>query len=356
MKLLANTLTNTDSYGAFFEPLVQLIKPHFRSDLTSAKVTSVSLNDNFMTIELKVSARRFRFKAGQHIQLYILRDGRYISRCFSPASSPQQLKQRRTITLGMRINPKGQMTSWLAKHLKVGDYLSLGPASGDFVLDTTERRRVFVAGGSGITPILAMLESLGEAELRSSTLLYSTRNTNPLPFQNTMNRLKARGLTLVLHNSAKEGRISKQHLDTLNLNQKCALYVCGPSGMITLCEDYWQSHQLAPNHLHFESFGGTSKLNAQVEGDLPQSATIHFANSQRQGIWLNAARTPLLDFAEQQGLTPSFGCRIGVCHQCTCKKQSGRVINLKTGEVSDSGPESIQLCQSLPLEDLTLDL
>ena len=47
---------------------------------------------------------------------------------------------------------------------------------------------------------------------------------------------------------------------------------------------------------------------------------------------------------------------MGICHTCTCRKLSGTVKNLLTGEVSSAPDEEIQLCVSAPLSDLVIDL
>ena len=60
------------------------------------------------------------------------------------------------------------------------------------------------------------------------------------------------------------------------------------------------------------------------------------------------AAPPLLEQAEEAGLSPEFGCRMGICHTCTCRKTAGSVRNLSTGEVSSSDDEEIQICVSAP--------
>jgi hypothetical protein len=60
--------------------------------------------------------------------------------------------------------------------------------------------------------------------------------------------------------------------------------------------------------------------------------------------------------AESEGLKPISGCRTGVCHQCICKKKQGRVFNIKTKKYSDSGSEEIQLCLSVPVGHVELEL
>ncbi len=57
----------------------------------------------------------------------------------------------------------------------------------------------------------------------------------------------------------------------------------------------------------------------------------------------------LLEIAEAAGLKPQYGCRMGICHQCSCRKTSGTVINRLTGKASGPpGEESVQLCISVP--------
>jgi ferredoxin len=64
----------------------------------------------------------------------------------------------------------------------------------------------------------------------------------------------------------------------------------------------------------------------------------------------------LLDQLERAGEHPAHGCRMGICHSCKCKKQSGTVRNLATGHISSAPDEDIQLCISVPLSDVELGL
>jgi ferredoxin len=64
----------------------------------------------------------------------------------------------------------------------------------------------------------------------------------------------------------------------------------------------------------------------------------------------------LLEQAEAAGLSPEFGCRMGICHTCTCRKVTGATRNLLTGELSDEEDEDIQLCVSVPAGNVALEL
>ena len=60
--------------------------------------------------------------------------------------------------------------------------------------------------------------------------------------------------------------------------------------------------------------------------------------------------------AEAAGLQPASGCRMGICHSCTCRKTGGAVRNLITGAISTAESEDIQICVSVPVGDVEIDL
>jgi len=105
------------------------------------------------------------------------------------------------------------------------------------------------------------------------------------------------------------------------------------------------------DNIHFEFFGA-----APVELKDNTQGAVHFQTSDK--VWVNGEgpQGNLLEQAEELGLKPVSGCRIGVCHQCICKKQSGVVYNSKTKTYSDTGQEEIQLCVSVPVADVVLAL
>ena len=65
---------------------------------------------------------------------------------------------------------------------------------------------------------------------------------------------------------------------------------------------------------------------------------------------------PLLEQAEDAGLSPEYGCRMGICNTCSARKRSGRVRNILTGATSSAAEEQICICVSVPAGDVALDL
>ena len=81
--------------------------------------------------------------------------------------------------------------------------------------------------------------------------------------------------------------------------------------------------------------------------------SIRFADS---GVEVSNSGASLLEQAEGAGVPAQSGCRMGICHSCTCRKVSGTVKNLLTEEISSGPEETIQLCVSAALSDLVIDL
>ena len=103
--------------------------------------------------------------------------------------------------------------------------------------------------------------------------------------------------------------------------------------------------------LVFEHFGLPTLL-AGGDGSAPQNV-----RAERSGISFAAGGgKSLLVEAEAAGLTPAYGCRMGICQTCRCRKVSGIVEDLRTDRLSQEPNESIQLCVSAARSPVTLDL
>ena len=63
-----------------------------------------------------------------------------------------------------------------------------------------------------------------------------------------------------------------------------------------------------------------------------------------------------IEQAEAAGLTPEFGCRMGVCNTCAVKKLHGAVRHVISGEVCANTDETIKPCVNVPVGDVTVAL
>ncbi|MGZ8438634.1 MAG: FAD-binding oxidoreductase [Candidatus Limnocylindrales bacterium] len=97
------------------------------------------------------------FRAGQYFAVGLPVDGRWIQRPYSSASAPAETG---ALEFLVRLVPEGALTPHLWR-LRPGHRVRIGPPKGRFTLDPGDRRRhVFLATGTGIAPLLSMLESL----------------------------------------------------------------------------------------------------------------------------------------------------------------------------------------------------
>jgi ferredoxin len=110
----------------------------------------------------------------------------------------------------------------------------------------------------------------------------------------------------------------------------------------------------------FDSAGRTSALRierfAAALAPMPANDSggrVRFLSSRSEVR--SDGRTPLLRVAEDAGLTPPHGCRMGICHSCDATLVAGCVRDLRTGDLAEPGAR-IQICVCAPAGDVDLDL
>jgi len=120
-------------------------------------------------------------------------------------------------------------------------------------------------------------------------------------------------------------------------------WACGPAPMIEAVRAAYQGSEL----LHVEYFQPPRARTSSSGG------AVAFASS---GLEAPNSGAPLLEQAEAAGLTPEFGCRMGICFTCTSVKRDGTVRNVLTGEESSAPDEEIRVCVSAPVGDCVVEL
>ncbi|MBY0418695.1 MAG: iron-sulfur cluster-binding domain-containing protein [Pararheinheimera sp.] len=353
-------LANQPKLGYYLHPLLNWNKPALHPDYHSARIVDFCWEtDQMLSVWLEPASSWAGFTAGQHLLVTMLHKGRYISRSFSISSSSALFEQQRQIRVSCRIQPQGEFTKALAAGISQLTHLSISEAMGDFVLapnvDTAvEKSIVMVAAGSGITPLWSMLSSV-RCWTSPVVLFYCVKNAAQAAFLAELKRLAVKQplFKLQLIETATAGRLDLvQQLKAkagFSLT-KAFYYVCGPAGMSRQYKDDLIQQGVPSTAIYAELFG---LAVAEAEGPVKQALIM------QQGKVTTveaAAGVSLLQAAEQQGLAPRFGCRIGVCYQCVCQKKSGQVLNLRTGQISGDGPEQIQLCISAAHSNLQIEL
>ncbi len=295
-------------------------------------------------------------RAGQFIQVSVEIDGVRHTRCYSPAS-PETSGRELEITV--KRHPEGLVSNFLADRAHPGMVLGLSQADGDFRLPSPRPERLLLIGaGSGITPLMGILRTLCAEEYAGQvTLLQYAPDPERTIYREELDRLAAenprfnllRSYTRAPAAGELDGHFSPDHLVRADPSFDSAeTFACGPPALLDAVRANWEAEGLE-QRLHVESFVPPSLLPVGEPGE----GTIRFAGS---GVEVENSGASVLEQAESAGVQPQSGCRMGICHSCTCRKVSGTVKNLLTEEISSGPDESIQLCVSAPLSDLVIDL
>lgn len=302
------------------------------------------------TFVLAPNARWPGHRAGQHLTLAVEIDGVRTRRCYTISSPPHAPHP----TITVKRVPGGRVSGFLHDRVHVGDVVVIEGVGGDFVAPPqADHPLLFLAGGSGVTPILSMLDTLAaRGPLRDIVVVNHVRSADDVIGHRRLTALTQAhpGLRLHLLRDDDPARAPGFHPDELtrlvpDLAHREA-WMCGPPGLMAGVDALWASRAL-PLPLHRERF----TLAAPPPSDGPVTLTL----SDGRQVALSGRGT-LLEQLEAAGLRPRHGCRIGICRTCTCRKPRGVVEDLRTGEVSDGADDLIQLCVTTPRSDLTLDL
>ncbi len=359
---LARRVAGSGLVGALTYPhgvdrYLELVRPRWTLNELRAEVVAVrrSATDS-VTLTLAPNDLWTGFEAGQHVAVTVVVDGVRRTRFYSPAGSAHGAPGQ--VELTVRRHAGGLVSQHLHDHARVGTVVGLGAAAGDFVLPARRPERLLlISGGSGITPLLSMLRTLcDEGHDAPVAFLHYARGREHLAYREELAELAARHRNVrVLNAFTREdggdlrGHFGPDHLrHVLSGGAAAEAYVCGPSALLESVRGAW-SAQGRSTPVRSESFVPPAYAPSGDE----LGGTVRFGRSELSQASSGAT---LLEQAEAAGLTPAYGCRMGICHTCTCRKLAGRVRDVRSGELSSAEAESIQLCVSVPAGDVELDL
>jgi len=308
------------------------------------------------TVELRANGAWTGFKPGQHVQFGVEVDGTRKVRVFSVSSSAAGKGRR--FTVSVKAHPDGYVSQFLHHDLKPGTIVYLSQAEGEFVLpDQVPDDLLLISGGSGITPVMSMVRTLTERRHTGHiTFLHYARSRDDEMFTDELDALRSLNVDVVriytrqpAPRAELKGRFHIDHLKHLGIDPTETLtYVCGPAGLIATVRDTYAEIG-ASDQLRMEYF----KVPSVDLDAADATGTLSFDTSSTEAP--NSGAT-ILEQAEAAGLTPEFGCRMGVCNTCAVKKLSGAVRHVVSGEVCANTDETIKICVQVPVGDVAVAL
>lgn len=205
-------------------------------------------------------------KAGQYVQFmvpeYELTD-ESVYRAYSIASPPGDSSR---VELEIRLVPNGICTTYVHKHLKEGDKVTINGPYGDFYLRDTDRNIIFIAGGSGMAPIKSMLLDMEkQGNTRKAAYFFGARSKRDLFLLDEMRELEKKmpNFTFIPALSEPqpednwEGEVGLitdvvRRMTTEASNSEA--YLCGSPGMINACITVLNELGVLPENIFYDKF------------------------------------------------------------------------------------------------------
>ncbi len=340
---------------SFFKKLLGLGKgpaadPSFPLDLRIAEIVRETKDASTIRF-VRADGAPLGFEPGQFLTFKLTVNGKEVRRSYSFSSSP---KDGAAITV-KRI-AGGLVSSYLVDEAKVGMTVRAAGPFGSFTLAGArpEEPWIFIAGGSGITPICSMLTSARRPDVE---LLYGNRGVDDIIFRDRIGTLARVRHFLELPTAgfeATEGRLTGDgviaHLGDVS---KQRFWVCGPSPMMTSVVDALRHAGVSDERIRTEHFTPTpipSKTSVTGEGH-----AIEFARSKR--VLHSAPGDSVLITGLAAGLALDSACEMGECGTCKVKLLSGHVEGEMTHGLSPDEREEgwILACSSRPTGPIVVD-
>jgi ferredoxin-NADP reductase len=339
---------------------LELVNPLWTEHVLKARVVGVSdETDGTRTLTLRPGRGWRSHRAGQFVRLGVPIDGKRHTRTYSISSAPA--RDDGCITVTVKTVAGGRVSQHLARQVKVGQYLPLGEPQGEFVLpESMPVHPLFITGGSGITPVMSILRSyVLEYDVIPDTVhMHYAPHARDVIFGAELGELQASQKHYQLHRfytrASEQG--ASVHFSAAQLERACPdwrereVWACGPAALLDAVEAHWAEAGLS-RQLHTERF------HAKV-APLPaagiKEGRVFFASSQVEAN--SDGATCLLRVAEDAGLNPAHGCRMGICHGCNTTLVSGCVRDSRTGSLISEPGDVVQVCVCTAVGDVALAL
>jgi ferredoxin-NADP reductase len=284
------------------------------------------------------------FAPGQFFTLLVrLGDaGEVFRRAYSASSSAHDADR---VSVTVKRVARGLVSNHLNDAVRAGDLLQVLGPSGSFTPPTSggaARHLVLLAGGSGITPMMAIARTLLAAEPATRvTLIYGNRGEGDIIFRSALAELEAvhgaarfRVRHVLSHPSESwtegvgmldEG-VAHTELESLGPLDDDALYfVCGPEPMMRACRAALTTRGVAGDRIVEERFN-TPHLRARpsAASEGPQVLTIRANGSGVREVYVAPSQT-MLEAGLGSGVAMGYSCAVGGCAACKVRLCDGQV-------------------------------
>jgi ring-1,2-phenylacetyl-CoA epoxidase subunit PaaE len=305
----------------------------------------------------------YKFTAGQYVNLKLTLDGQELRRAYSICSAPSSGELR----IAIKAVKNGNFSKFANEQLAVGNVIEVGLPEGKFTFDpNAEKQRNYMAfaAGSGITPVMSIIQSVLTGEPKSTfVLVYGNKTPEETIFHNQLIALQQKYLgRFFIHfvysqsNAAESyfGRVDKSVVNNV-LNVKhigkefSKFYLCGPEEMINLVSATLKEKNIPESAVKFELFSASPTEN-KVDLSAADHSKITVIVDADETTFEMSAKQTLLEAALKQGLDAPYSCQGGVCSSCIARVTKGTAVMKKNSILTDKEiAEGLVLtCQAHP--------
>ncbi len=316
--------------------------------LTVSEVKKETPNAVSIVFEVPSALKeKFHFKAGQYITIKHSLNGKEIRRAYSICCS----QNSGSLKVGVKKVKGGTFSVYANTLLKAGDTLDVMLPEGTFVLEPqpniSKNYAAFVAG-SGITPVLSIVQTLMEADSDSTfVLFYGNQTLGETMFYSELLALQEKypdRLHIEFIFSRKQegdamfGRIERSTVNYVVKNKFKersfdAFYLCGPEPMINEVSSVLQESGISEKQIYFELFTTTDEgsLTEPHDGDTQITITVDdetetFSMPQNKSV---------LEAALEQKIDAPYSCQGGICSTCIARITEGKAEMKKNQILTD---------------------
>ncbi|HXQ32255.1 MAG TPA: 2Fe-2S iron-sulfur cluster-binding protein [Steroidobacteraceae bacterium] len=328
-----------------------------------------------LTLEVPEALRgEYQFEPGQHVALRATLGGREVRRTYSIVNGAPDGELR----LGIRVQPAGGLSHFLAHEAKLGDRIDALSPTGRFIHSGIKGRAgsyVAFAAGSGISPVLSIATAVLEQEPESQFLLvYGNRTSARTMFLEDILALKNRfvgrfAVHFIMSREPQDIDVFNGRVDAAKIQELAGVlfdpatvdevFICGPGDMAASTREALRAlGTTAP--IHFERFTtaeepaappvdvGSARDSPAAVGDAATVTVIQ--DGRRRSFTMLPTDQSVLDAAARAGLDLPFSCRAGVCSTCRAKVVSGAVTMAHNVALEDweLAAGFVLCCQSRP--------
>lgn len=349
-----------------FAPVTAL-SPLFRE----VRVAGIRQETNESKVfELEPVGWELRFKSGQFLTFVMPTASGLVRRSYSLCSAPGEVP-----AIAVKRVPNGLFSRPMLELAAVGDRLTVvGGASGLFTLpddDTVADPLIFLAAGSGITPIFSMIKHVLRTNPAVKVLLaYSNRSRESAMFRKELEQLEQRHVgrfKIFWFNSSHQdllrARLSKTALERLLDDhlvtdpKRAYAFLCGPFGYMRMAAIVLQARGLPADQIRREVFTPETAL-PDVKPPDTRRRQVTLRLQGRTHTLDVAYPDTILKAARKAGIELPFSCEAGRCGSCIAECTKGKVWMRYNEVLTDREVERgrVLVCQAFPVGgDVTIE-